>query len=708
MQPERDPRYDILFTPVTIGPVTARNRFFQVPHCNGMGYRDPTSEAFMRAVKAEGGWAVVCTEEAEIHPSADLTPSIELRLWDEQDVPAAARIADKIHEHGGLAGIELAHGGMHSSNLTTRGIPLGPSALPVTGSYDPVQSRVMTLADIEEFRGWHRDAVRRALRAGFDLVYVYAGHGLTNLHQFLSPRYNQRSDEYGGGITNRMRLLREVLEDTRELCAGRAAVACRLGVGESEMGISRGDTEEIVGSLAELPDVWDFQAGSWEQDSNTSRFGPEGEQEHAIAGLKRLTTKPVVGVGRFTSPDAMVRQIREGILDFIGAARPSIADPFLPNKIREGRLAEIRECIGCNICVSGDYTNSPIRCTQNPSMGEEWRRGWHPERLRAKRTEARIVVLGAGPAGLEATTSLGRRGYPVTLLEQSREIGGRVRQESRLPGLSAWIRVVDYREQLLDSLSTVECYRESPTTSEDILEFGFDHAVIATGSAWRADGVGRSRPEPLPIDPATQVLTPDDLMRGTRPAGSRVLLYDDDHYYLGGVLAELLAREGYQVELVTPAANVSEWTANTMETSKIRRRLASVSVQVSTHRQVTAIHTDSVTTACVFTGEPREHAGDAIVLVTARTAHSAVYDELLDRHREWAAAGLRSVRVIGDGLAPGTIAAAIWSGRYYAENLDTEEPQSFRREVTQLALLGDAAQERSSPTGGNWDSHSSS
>jgi dimethylamine/trimethylamine dehydrogenase len=166
-----------------------------------------------------------------------------------------------------------------------------------------------------------------------------------------------------------------------------------------------------------------------------------------VRGLKKLTTKPVVGVGRFTSPDTMARQVREGVLDLIGAARPSIADPFLPRKIEQGRVEDIRECIGCNICVSGDMTMSPIRCTQNPAMGEEFRRGWHPERIRPRQSSARILIVGAGPAGLEAARALGQRGYEIVLTEARRELGGRVTAESQLPGLHTWKRVVEYREQ---------------------------------------------------------------------------------------------------------------------------------------------------------------------------------------------------------------------------------------------------------------------
>ncbi len=687
----RDPRYDILFEPVRIGPVTARNRFFQVPHCNGMGYRDPSAQAAMRGVKAEGGWAVVCTEQVEIHPTSDITPFIELRIWDDADLPALARICDAIHSQGALAGIELAHNGMNSPNLYSREVPLGPASLPVaTWSHDPVQARAMTRADIADLRRWHADAVRRSLAAGYDLVYVYAAHGLGGLHHFLSRRYNDRGDEYGGSLRNRARLLSEILADTREIADGRAAVACRITVDEmlGEAGITRAETEELVGLLAEVPDLWDFVLGSWEDDSVTSRFAPEAAQEEHVRGLKRLTTKPVVGVGRFTSPDTMVRQVTSGVLDLIGAARPSIADPFLPRKIEEGRLEDIRECIGCNVCVSGDFTASPIRCTQNPAMGEEFRRGWHPERIRPRRSDARILVAGAGPAGLEAARALGQRGYRVTLAEASRELGGRVARESALPGLAAWRRVAEYREQQLRRMPNVEIYPQSPIDADDALAGGFTHVVVATGAAWRADGVGRWHTRPIPVGGPLPVLTPDDLMAGRRPAGPRVVVFDDDHYYLGGVLAELLAGEGCQVRLVTPAAHVSAWTANTLELVRIRRRIMRAGIAVDTNRTVTRLDGDGVVTACVFTGAEALVEADAVVMVTARLPRDRLAADVEAIASRRPGGPLRSVQVIGDAWAPGTIAAAVWSGRRCAEELDeppSTAPVPFRREVAALS-----------------------
>ena len=182
-----------------------------------MGHRDPTALAWMRGVKAEGGWAVVCTEEVEIHPTSDVAPFIELRLWDDRDIPMLARTADRIHEFGALAGIELAHNGPHAANHYAREVPLAASAMPVTtAGYEPMQARAMDKQDIRDLRRWHRAAALRARQAGFDLVYVYAGHALSILHHFLSRHHNRRSDEYGGSARNRVRLLEEIISDTKD------------------------------------------------------------------------------------------------------------------------------------------------------------------------------------------------------------------------------------------------------------------------------------------------------------------------------------------------------------------------------------------------------------------------------------------------------------------------------------------------------------
>jgi dimethylamine/trimethylamine dehydrogenase len=689
----RDPSYDILFEPVRIGPKTARNRFYQVPHCNGMGWRDATQNATMRGIKAEGGWAVVCTEQVEIHPSADVSPYVELRLWDDDDLPVHERIVEAIHAHGSLAGIELCHNGAASANNWSREVPLGPHHLPTwTAHYEPLQARALDKEDLGNIRRWHRAAALRARRAGYDLIYCYAGHGLTTA-QFLLSRYtNQRADEYGGELKNRVRFLSELIEETKEAVGESCAVSVRIAVNEmlGDLGLSLAELQDVIGLIGELPDLWDFCMGTWPHDSQSSRFSEEGFQEEFVRGLKALTSKPVVGVGRFTSADLMVKQVRSGVLDFIGAARPSIADPFLPKKIEEGRIEDICECIGCNMCISGDYLMSPSRCTQNPTFGDEWRRGWHPEKFASAGSNGRVLVVGSGPAGLEAARVAARRGYQVTLVDAENELGGRVRHERKLPGLSAWGRVADYRIYQLSRLANVETYRASRLGPEDILSFGFEHVALATGCAWRGDGVGRLNLRPIEVVEGARVYTPDDVMAGCIPSG-RVLIYDDDHYYMGGVLAEYLARSGSSVMLVTPSAMVSNFTQLTLEQRFIQRRLLDLGVQLKLTHGLKAIARDHVKLACIYTGKPVSIEMDAVVLVTARIPIEELALALKERKSEWRERGIVSVNSIGDCLAPATIAHAVYSGHRFARLLDKQhdvDAMPFRREVTRLAHDG--------------------
>ncbi|WP_192254458.1 oxidoreductase [Mesorhizobium silamurunense] len=687
----RDPRYDILFEPMKIGPVTAKNRFYQVPHCNGGGYRDPSAAAEMRRIKSEGGWGVIFTEQTEMHHTSEITPFIELRLWDDADIPALAKMARAMHEHGALAGIQLAYSGINGPNLYTKEVPRGPSALPIrTFTNDPVQARAMDKQDISDLRRWHRNAFKRAKQAGFDLVCLYGAHGFGIIQHFLSTATNQRSDEYGGSLENRSRLMRELIEEGRDAIGDTCGLTLRLSLDEmiGELGFANSEVRDMIEMHADLPDLWDLAHGAWEDCSGPSRFKDEAAQESLVSGIKKLTSRPVVGVGRFTSPDVMVRMIRSGTLDFIGCARPSIADPFLPRKVEEGRIEDIRECIGCNICITGDMTMSISRCTQNPTFMEEWRKGWHPERIQPKGNSDSVLIVGAGPAGLEAARALGLRGYQVAIAEAGTELGGRVARESLLPGLSAWGRVRDYRRYQLSQMSNVDIYFESRLTADDILSFGFQNVAIATGSTWRRDGVARAHVVPMPINPAMPVYTPDDLMDGQVPGGN-VVLFDDDHYYMGGVLAELMARQGAKVTLVTPSAYVSDWTRNTLEQGAIHRRLAELGIDIVLNRIVTNIASGGVVTACVYTGARHELTADAVVLVTSRNQDDAVWRELKTRENEWAGNGIRSVKVIGDAEAPGPIAWATYAGHRFARELDERDigdALPFRREVTALAV----------------------
>ena len=234
-----------------------------------------------------------------------------------------------------------------------------------------MQSRRLDKSDIADIRRWQADAARRAVEAGFDIVYVYATHGYL-VSEFLNSDTNDRTDEYGGSLANRYRIVRELIDVTRDAVAGKAAVAVRYAADMTDP-----ESFDAFGAMADLPDLWDLNVHDYDVEMGVSRFTGEAALQEHVKQARTMTTKPVVAVGRFTSPDTMARVIREGVQDLIGAARPSIADPFLPKKIEEDRIEDIRECIGCNICYAHNSLGVPIRCTQNPTMGEEHRRGWH-------------------------------------------------------------------------------------------------------------------------------------------------------------------------------------------------------------------------------------------------------------------------------------------------------------------------------------------
>ena len=683
--------YSVLFESVKIGPVTTNNRFYQVPHCCGMGHLRPRAHAAMRSIKAQGGWGVVSTEEAEIHPTSDLSPYAEQRIWDAKDIPALRLMTDSVHKHGALAAIELTHSGNHSANLYSR----LPTLSPVDQSIDliyPRQARRMNKKDILEFRRWHRQAAINAKAAGFDIVYVYAGHGMSLAQQFMLPEINTRSDDYGGSIENRVRLTRELLEDTKEAIGDTCAVAFRFAVDELK-GIDGMQFDEegraVVELLAEMPDLWDVNISDWSNDSQTSRFEiNEGYQVPYIEFVKSLTSKPVVGVGRLTSPDLMARLIKQQTIDLIGAARPSIADPFLPNKIKEGRIDEIRECIGCNICVSSDNLSVPIRCTQNPTMGEEWRRGWHPEKIKPRKTEQAALVVGSGPAGLECSMQLARRGYHVILSEGASELGGRVLLESDLKGLSAWKRVVDNRVYEIQQKTNIEIYRESELTLSHIYELDINNIFIATGSNWRVDGIGRSRRKEITGLDNIQVLTPTDAIRKQDSIKDPLVIYDDDQGYLAGVIADHLSSLGRNVTFVTPASIVSPWTVSTLEQQRIQKSLLNQNVNIISNKIISSVNGDNLEMRCIYTNEATELACKTLILVTERLPNITLYQQLVQQASIDSEAPKRHLELIGDALAPGLIADAVFSGHLAAENFEASKKEieraMFMREMPKL------------------------
>ena len=681
----RNPRYDILFDPVKIGPVTAPNRFYQVPHASGMTEANPRVRAAFREIKAEGGWGVVSTGALSIHPSSDDSPLPYARLWDKNDIQSHALCCDAIHSHGALAAAELWHGGASVMNRTSRIAPYSPSGIPWAATHvgfmGNLRPRIMDKKDIRDVIDWQVAAAKRARSAGFDIVYIYAGMGYLG-YEFLLEEYNHRSDVYGGSVKNRVRFVKEMIEATKDAVGDTCGVALRISLevlrGKPSDNHSS-EAHEVVELLSDAPDLWDVKMDSSPTDCGASRFRQECAHEPIIDFVKKITNKPVVGVGRFTSPDTMVSQIKRGVLDLIGGARPSIADPFLPNKINQGRENDIRECIGCNICIASWHDGVPVRCTQNATAGEEWRKGWHPEKFEQPGSDDSILIVGGGPAGLEAGLTAARRGYQVTIADKNTQMGGRLIYETQLPGLSEWGRVTDYRLNALKTMSNVNLYLDSDLGIDDILGLEHSQIAIATGAHWT-----KSLFSSLEIAVGelnrSDVYTPDDLAAGIIPEGP-VLVYDFDNYYLGGVIAEALALQDLKVCYATPAGHASAWTIMTNEQPFVHQSLEKCGVDVHTQMLLLDFDGKKAGLSNIFTNRPKSLAVKSIVIVGLRLPNDQLYNQLMTHSSEFSQAGIKSVERIGDASAPGALVHAVYSGHSFARQLDRPTDELYLRDI---------------------------
>ena len=677
----RLPRHDILFEPVQIGPKTLRNRFYQVPHCTGFGTEKPGSQAAHRAMKAEGGWAAVCTEYCSISAETDESPYVSARLWDDEDARALRLMTEEAHRHGALAGVELWHGGLYAETRESRLPPIAPSQL--SSDFDGITvPRVMTAADICRVQEEWVAAALRARDSGFDIVYVYGSHTYLPT-QFLSPVYNRRTDRYGGSFENRSRFWLEAIELVRDAVGGDCAIAVRIAADTLEgSGVELAEGLEFIRRADPMVDLWDVTIGAlsgWQRvDSGPSRFFEQGYQLEWSGQARQATDKPIVVVGRFTDPDRMAEIVRGGTVDLIGAARPSISDPFLPRKIEEGRYDEVRECIGCNACYSRSIWGRHLGCTQNATAGEEHRRGWHPERFdRAKNAEKSALVVGAGPAGMECAIVLAKRGMElVHLVDADDDIGGCLQWVTRLPGLGEWGRLIDYRRVQMERLANLQFVPGMRLDAAGVCEYGADIAIVATGARWNADGMnGITRASIAGAgEGLAHVLTPEQVMvEGLRPPGSRVCVIDYEGYFTGAGIAEVLRAEGRAVELLTCFDLVAHYCDQTLEGVRLRRRLHDLGIGAHRAATATAVDPQGVDAADEF-GHPFRIACDGVVMVTQRGSDDALHRALADDPDALAAAGVEQVHAIGDCVAPRLIADAIFDGHRLAREIDSPDP----------------------------------
>jgi dimethylamine/trimethylamine dehydrogenase len=700
----RDPKYDVLFEPVQVGPKTMRNRFYQAPHCSGHGSQFPGAEAYLRSMKAEGGWAVVNTEYCSIHPENDDAPWVPAKLWDDTDIRNLGLMCERIHEHGSLAGVELHYAGPHTTGYESRLAPRGVSQMPSESLYMS-NCVAMDREEMKELIGFYLAAVRRARAAGFDLINLGVHECATVPLHFLMKYFNRRTDEYGTqSIANRARFFRELTERVREEIDGELALVVRLqldSLRHDDLGV-RVEEEGIgfIEHMDDLVDLWDLEVGGpvvmeWTDNAGPSRFFPENFQGWAVAKVRPHTKKPIVGVGRFTNPDTMVEVIRSGQLDIIGAARPSISDPFLPRKIEEGRLDEIRECIGCNMCASRYNQGARIVCTQNATLGEEYRRGWHPERFDPARNAGKdVLVVGAGAAGLECAVVLGKRGMRrVHLVEAGGEIGGIMRWIPQLPGLGEWARVVNYRRIQIEKLANVELIASTRLSAQEVREYGAEIVVVATGAHWASDGLNPQTRGPIPgVDASLGwCLTPEQIMvDGKQAPGERVVVYDTEGYFMGLSLAEKLLEEGKQVTYVTPFGQASPYTFQTGEAYRLNRLFRQRGVEILLSHVLLAAAPGRLTLAHGFAPDvPVEVETDSLVLTTQRLSDDGLYRELKADRAALAAEGIEGLYRVGDCVMPRmALADAIFDAHRLAREIDTDDPAVPKPYIRENRVIG--------------------
>ena len=714
-------RYAPLFEPLAIGPKTLRNRFIQVPQCTGAGWRYPGANAAHRELKAEGGWAAVCTESCSIHPEVDQTVSTVQSLWDEGDVINHRHMTDSVHRWGALAGVELFHAGGLSDNLMTRSVPT---------SYHQAQSPAnpyvygleATTEDLERVVLMHVEAARRAVQAGFDIIYVHGTHGTLPV-QMLSRHLNRRTDKYGGSFENRARFWIEILQALREAVGADCAIANRFSTDQlvAGGGVEAHDEGAAFVDLVTregLVDLWDVNVGGmqeWGEDICASRFQRSNHQKVWTGFVKSIAKVPVCGVGRFTDPDEMLQVVVSGQFDIIGCARPSIADPFIPKKIEEGRADEICECIGCNQCISRFGRGTLIVCTQNPTALEEYRRGWHPEKFERAATPEKVVVVGAGPAGLECARVLGKRGYEVDLVEATTGLGGHMRDVAALPGLAEWNRVVTWRQAQLRMLPNVRVLLGvGDATAGDLLAYGARKVVLATGAAWAKDGAGPIGLDAIPgVDAmAERFATPEQVMAG-KTIGRRVLVLDGDGYFMGVSLAERLADLGHEVAVMTQFNVTAPYTDTSHEAANLRRMMRGKGIAEHTGHWVERVEDGAdleVTYYDVYrddwrrqnvaeTGVRPRRKGtatkvlhvDTMVLVTSRRSRGTLFADLHARKAEWGRHGIGAVLRTGDCLAPRYIADAVFDGHRIAREMESPNPERPLSIIRERRIWGQPA-----------------
>lgn len=653
-----------LFEPIRLGQVQIRNRVVMTGHGTGMAKNFLPSDAHVAYYRerAMGGSGLIGMAFPQIHPTSQDVPG-EPHAYDPACVPGLRRIADAVHEYGAKIVMQLGHGGRQGSSTFTGQALWGPSNIPCPFNLE--MPKEMELEDIDAIIEGHVVGSRHAKQAGMDGVEIHSGYGGYLLASFLSPFSNFRDDEYGGSLENRMRIVLRVIAAIREEVGPDYLVGMNLqGHDYSPHGLEPSDAQEIARAIEATGGV-DYicvkAATYFEAHQNVPDMQhPKKIWASLAAAVRQVVDIPVIAVGRINEPLDAVQVLLDGQADMVAMTRQQIADPETVNKMRTGRSDEIRRCIGCNQgCIDRLFKMTHSSCVHNPAAGFEQELGIGTLQITSR--PLRVVVVGAGPAGMKAAETAARQGHQVTLLERRESLGGQLVLAARIKGRQEIGQVITHIAGQLEILN-VDVRLGVTATASDIRAMAADKVIVATGSAPGGDIVGNIAQGILDTPGLDQdnVLSIWDVLEGGAQIGHRVVVVDDGEGGWKSIgLALELDERGHQVHMVTPLPFVGSKIGPFSQNMLVPRIFAS---GIDAHPFTSVAGVDGSTVRLTERGKTAELSDvDTVVLAGWHRPVTDVYFELKD-------AGV-AVERIGDAIASGTMMEAVHEGERAARRL---------------------------------------
>lgn len=653
--------YPNLFSPMRIGPKTAKNRVWMTAHSTQLVKDHNFSDEHVHyyAERARGGVGVITMEAMAVHPTTQPYKG-KIFAFQEAVVKNYRKLAEAVHEHGCLLLAQPWHRGRETNGTTNRLPVWAPSSVPCTVYRE--MPHVLTEAEIGELVEGYRLAAKYAYEGGLDGVEV---HGLAHgylLGQFLSPATNHRTDAYGGSFEKRLKIVLDIIDKTREEVGPDRIVGVRINGTDGGVpgGLTNADWTEIAKALVATGkiDYVSVTAGTYIERMNIYGATPQpaGFQLQDTANIKRALPAdiPVVAVGRLNTPELAEAVLTRGDADMIGMTRTLIADPEWPNKAQRGDATKIRPCVGANWCLAS-IVNSPLACIHNPAVARETELGIGTLKQAEKRK--RVAVVGGGPGGLRAALTASQRGHSVTLFEQNSELGGQVALMAQSASYAEWQGITDWLISQI-GLEQVEVKLGHRAEVDDLT--GFDEVIIATGSTPLKHGWSSLRPASwgdgtiVPGVDQWNVYSINEVLAGKAEVGPNVFVFDDTGARQPVVVAEHLADRRHNVTIVTRLPQVSPDLEASRDLQATYRRIRGKGVRFITDHELVSVVEDSVTLADVWTGESTVHTDvDAVVLSTGNKAEDVLFHALQ---------GVVPVRAIGDSVSPRRVFNAIWEG----------------------------------------------